>query len=98
MQPKNQSGVTGAVLGELCVSRSHLVLLFSMGSRSVIQVIFARLIFLTTSPSWWSFEEEPMKHNDVQRRFFLQALGACLVSTRTAVSFNLINVHPEKFT
>lgn len=33
-----------------------------------------------------TLEGETMKHNDIQRRLFLQALGACLASTGTVVS------------
>ena len=33
-----------------------------------------------------TLEGETMKHNDIQRRLFLQALGACLASTGTAAA------------
>jgi Membrane bound FAD containing D-sorbitol dehydrogenase len=47
--------------------------------------ISLRSFFLTT-PLAVALEGKTMKQNDIQRRLFLQALGACLASTGTTIS------------
>ena len=41
-----------------------------------------------------TLEGETMKHNDIQRRLFLQALGACLASTGTVAALAATPIAP----